>query len=736
MERSISGNGGIFRRLLRRARSLNLASLAALLIFSAIPVAAAAQRNEANGDTESLNAFYGDRIFKGEGSKQDTYFEIATGTRLLPGSALILYYSHSPTLLPDYSSMTVSVDDIPLETVALTAANVKETLLRLSLSEMDLQPGIHKISVATRMKVSTAYCEDPQNSSAWLVASDKSKIELRLARTEDGADLRLYPRPYVERGTTNPVRAILAVPNEISEAEFKAAARLSAFFAAQSNASALNIPIYPESELTEALLRDHPVIWLGAANRWNGQGKTAAAELFDSLNVSAQPPGGLIGVAKLPESGLPNLFVMGPDDALSVAADMLTTELLYKQLSGTSSEIPPSLASFDKEAGALPEQGYVRTLEQLGYGNLVTEDVLEGGSAISYAIPNNLDLTNGATLHLVYKHSASVLFDKSVMTVKLNGVPIHSVKLQESTSERGEIDVRLDPTIIGSTRTLFVEIGFQFVNPNLNDKNGNATTFCADTLLGDWALIDKSSYFTFTPVRRTAYNLDSLPFPFVTGEDWNATTFVLASKDATTLGTAMTLLSGMRTPVEGNADVRLMDASDANLPAELRDRNIVYVGNAASLPSQLNGYSGSYVSFAGGSIKSISDNVDVMPGLARNAAVMQLTASPLNGDRSLLLLTATREDLLPLIGRAMTNPLKAPEIIGRIAVFDSDGNVHAFAKTVDSLAAEPPPAERTVAGTRLLPYGKWVFAGVFVLVVAALIAILRINRRKSNDDAD
>src|SRR5690606_13899906 len=90
-------------------------------------VAAAALPNDGRS-AESRVIFFNEQVFRGEGSKQDAFFEIGKGQRSADGSHIELYFSHSETLLPEYSTLTVLLDDVPLGSIALDESNRHDSL--------------------------------------------------------------------------------------------------------------------------------------------------------------------------------------------------------------------------------------------------------------------------------------------------------------------------------------------------------------------------------------------------------------------------------------------------------------------------------------------------------------------------------------------------------------------------------------------------------------------------------
>jgi len=174
----------------------------------------------------------------------------------------------------------------------------------------------------------------------------------------------------------------------------------------------------------------------------------------------------------------------------------------------------------------------------------------------------------------------------------------------------------------------------------------------------------------------------------------------------------------------------LADAADANLVQSLTDRNIICVGSTSGLPGFLNDFADSYIRFGASDLKSRSDKVELLSELQTRASVLQLTRSPLNPERTVLLLAATERDRLPSMRKALTEAEQAAQIRGRVIVVDRRDVVHVFPKTIDAsrqAASDFIPASNP---KRPLPYGKYAFAGGFALVlVAAVVLLVAIRRR-------
>jgi hypothetical protein len=334
----------------------------------------------------------------------------------------------------------------------------------------------------------------------------------------------------------------------------------------------------------------------------------------------------------------------------------------------------------------------------------------------------------------LFKHSKTVDLKQSVISVKLNGVPVQSTRLTEATADSGVLELILEPSVIGTRRTLEIDVSFQFVNTASTAADAQTQklqTCITPNNLGNWAVIDKASTLTYIPAERQTLRLESLPYPFVMNGRWNQTALLLPEPASTNeLSMALTLAGIIGKSAKNNNELTLFKTTSANLKDQLKDYNIIYIGPSKSLPDFMNGFTGSLVQFKDDKLISISDDVQLLSELQSNSSAVQLSRSPLNATKGLLLMAATSPDRQGSINSAFTSPAESSKITGKLVVIDNKNKVHAF-----PLPDEPLPlkSEKPDAGIFFNTGGnisQLIFIIVFLLVLLAIIAINWFNRKR------
>ncbi|MFC4098735.1 cellulose biosynthesis cyclic di-GMP-binding regulatory protein BcsB [Paenibacillus xanthanilyticus] len=679
-------------------------------------------------DVNNIVLFADDRVLQGVSNREDYYFEIGKSRKLLPGSYIELIYGHSQTLIASRSTLTILLDDVPLGSVFLNEKNREGAKWRMDISSFPFDPGFHKLSIVTHMEVTNDLCTDQDNTANWMRISSDSIIHLNTTSSYASPDLSYYPSPFLEKGSTKPLNAAFVLPDTASNADLTALTRLSQYFASTVAAINLDMDVYRESDVSNKLLGEQPLIWIGAAQEWTQSGAQVLAQLRKEQPNGAEA-NRIALVASPANSDITNLFIMADESAMANAVTMLTDETLIGQLYGKSVSIPETITSLDQSANAETSSKTQQvTFADMGYGNLTVESLMVGAARISYPIPSEWELKSGVKLNLKYKHSKALNFAQSMIAVKVNGIPVASKFLSAESSEAGVLNLELSKDLFTSQRSIDIDVGFQF-SANVSEAACSASS----SHIGNWAVIDSSSSLSYVYKKRNTTELQNLPSPLATKGDWSESA-ILVPKDASAselsaLATFMGMIGRNETSGLG-LQVLALDGSAWEQAAA--DKQLLVVGSADKLPQKLLACPEGAVTIKDGQLTPTAAQVELLGSIRERAAWLQLCQSPLNEDRAMVMVAATDEGAIGLVNAAMVAPATNAKIAGRLAVIDERKEVHPFlvsqqAADQSSSASELLTTANKTVADRLLMIG-----GIAIVMIAAAVLFWWIRRRRGS----
>jgi hypothetical protein len=623
-----------------------------------------------NDHVENLFLFQNDLTVQGVTNRQDYYFEIPRTRQVMAGSYIELFFGHSPALIQDRSTITVMLDDEPLGSQFLDQSNVKDAKWKLSLDGRELKTGYHKLSIVIHMEATDDLCMDQNNPANWFILYKESVIHLRYTADYAQGDLSWYPSPFLEKGSLNPFDTFFVVPDQPSEQELFGLAKLSRYFT--SVVSNLEYRVYRESDLTDAVLRSGHQIWIGSPGAWRGPGALLAKDALKEAAGGRLEAGAVYVQPSRWNSVYDSLLIMGRDEGLDRAVVMMTDESLYSQLAGSyagaaNARALPAAQQRTEAAGS----SNTVTLESLNYGDLVIEGLMVGSARISYLVPAEIDITKGGKLHVYYSHSKSLNFAQSQATIKINDIPVASTYLSKESSDFGVLEAAI-PSAALQGNYINADIAFQF---------GSTSEACTgSSYIGNWAVIDNASYFSFSSLPNRDLKLVNLPYPFVSGSAWNKTTVLLPSQPSSEELTLFAVVNGLYGgSLASYANFKLVTIPEAITGEEpwLTDHLIV-ICLADKLPSWLNEIDTLPVGYSDQGWQAAIDTVRLTDSTRADAGIIQLFPSPFGRARDILMLSATSPERLGSLS-AMLLKSQARELMkGQVLVADSLERMHVF----------------------------------------------------------
>jgi hypothetical protein len=681
---------------------------------------------EANDQVENLFLFQNDLVVRGVTSRQDYYFEVPQSRLVAAGSYIELNFGHSPALIQDRSTITVMLDDLPLGSQYLDKSNVQDAKWKLELDGLELSAGFHKLSIVIHMESTDNLCMDQNNPANWLILQKESVVHLRYQPIYEQGDLSWYPSPFLEKGSLTPFNTSIVVPSEPSADELLGLAKLARYYT--SIVPNLQYRVYLESDLTEEVLESGHLIWVGSPDSWQGPGAQLLASASKAAGSDRIEAGAVYVEPSIWNDDYDMLLITGAADGLARAVTMMTDQSLYSQLSGnfaSAASVKPASAKTVLQ-GASSNLSTV-TLKSLNYNDIVVEGLMVGGARISYLVPAEFDISKGGKLHVYFNHSKALNFAQSQATIKINEIPVASTYLSQESSEFGVLEAEI-PTSALQGGYINADISFQF--------NSTSEACSGSSYIGNWAVIDNDSYFSFTTLPNRDLKLLNLPYPFVTGSAWKDTSILLPSKmtsdELTLFAIVNGLYGGSLNSYEGIRLVTMPEEITGEEPW-LSD-NLIVISMADKLPLWLTEADQIPVSYADGGWQARIETVKLADSTRSEAGIIQLFPSAFGKARDILMLSATSPSRLHSLGALLLDSKSRELMRGQVLVADSLERMHVF----DSEQYEPvrsfwSDATEYLTTDQMPVIQRLLFVGaiVLVLVIFALIVWFISRRRRS-----
>ncbi|MFB1049847.1 cellulose biosynthesis cyclic di-GMP-binding regulatory protein BcsB [Paraliobacillus sp. JSM ZJ581] len=462
-------------------------------------------------DDITLNGVYGGRDF---------YFTLPR-KNIGNKSYLELVVSSSDLLIEDLSSLTVLINEQPIQSISIKNS-LEFKSIKIPLHRDFLTDGVNKISIQTQTYINTDVCFDQIDAANWMILHKTSYAFIDTKKSNDTKDLlNFYPYPFVTPGTQEEIHTSIVIPNNSSGDVMKAALQLGQYLSKQTTAKNI-VPIFFENEWNDNI-SEH-VIALGELDAW--EDKIANKITFKDISLQSNELYLTNVLEKSEKSSKQVLFVTANNEqTLIEKSTILTDDKLVSQLTGNAlkigsmPEIDPSIAKAERTLPLVNEP-------------ITLNDSQLNSETFYLDIPSYWNIKNEATLNLSFRASPllkewndSNLENQLGLTVYINDVP-HTVPLAKVL--KGEVENEKNvynysfnvPTELLLNQEL-VAIHFEFNNPNTPEecrqryKSGNWVTIEKDSVLDVPHEIDDNLSFTNWPaplIKTEQNNYDDVAF--------------------------------------------------------------------------------------------------------------------------------------------------------------------------------------------------------------------------------
>lgn len=609
---------------------------------------------------------------------------------LVTRAVLRIRYTYSPALIPGQSHIKVSLNDETVGTIPIT----KEDAGRSQFREIEIDPRFFADFNRLQLQFIGHYtqegCEDPLHSSLWADISGSSELEIATTPLPLKNDLAMLPEPFFDKRDLRRLTLPFIFAATPSRPTLNAAGITASWFGQLAGWRGARFPTH-----LDQLPKGHAVVFATNTERPSFLDKHAPVEA-PTLEVMTNPAD---GYSKL-------LLVLGRDGKdLKDAAQAMA--LGSAALSGSSARVLHVKAEAARQPYDAPN--WVRVDRPMKFGELVNtpQELQVSGHQpelirVNLRIPPDLFTwrSRGVPVDLKYQYSPPIRASESRLTVSINDELLQAFNLQTSGQGGESARVRLpllDDILFGDSQEIHLpafKLGarnqMQFSFAFTYFKEGN----CRDTAVENVRAIvspDSTVNFSGFPHYAELPNLNyfaTTGYPFTKYADLSQTVVVLPDQSSVRdIETMLTLLGRMgestgypaiHFKLSGsgdeasfkNADLLLIGSTPQQkllqrwqdrLPASISD-SVQHVNQPARSSSPLYDWFG---------FKTAPDpTVSTQEKIASSGPLAALMGfeSPVSEGRSVIAVTATATEQLPMVLDALDDPSLIRSMAGSVVL--------------------------------------------------------------------
>jgi len=709
-----------------RLSALGQFALAALLFLTATTGAYAApedavpqeqaQWEEQTGNQTLFKNYYLNRDieFKGISSSDRTYINVDKHWK---ASSAWMSLAVSVSDLTHNAAITVYVNNLPVNSELLPQSE-KDQIVRIPLPLTALKEGINEIrlEVSDRPEGSEAVCVEETDTGRWVLVRGTSYIHLEFNEVAPTSKISEYPYPFLKTSESpESRRSLILLSDEASAEEMAAALRLAAGLGAQTQDESTDLNMARYSQVSKGDLGKSDILYVGGYD----QAPAEIRALLKENDKAGLSQGAVIFRGSSPyneEKTLMGITTQAGSDNLVNAARLFQNRDLISQIDSSV-----FLLNQGTEVGTLstePTEQYV--LKDMGHGNgIYLDGRYRQQATVGIKLTSNRLVVPGAKTVVKFKYAQNLDFDKSLVTVYVNGVPVGSKKLTTENAHQDTLEVPIPENLVSSN---YIEISYAF---DLLIKNMGCDRLHDET---PWAFVDGQTAIYLPTNGERALLLDNFPWPFVKDGRFNDTAVVMPDQPGKQdLDFAADLFGFLGREVTDNAG-SLTVVKDSELGELDKQYNYVMIGTPSQLKAirTVNGalwfkYDDQFGYFQSNEMRRLLED------FSRNLASVQLVPSPANPERGLLVATAPKPENLLHVKKYLTESRFASNLMGNALLADRWENAtnHYFAEKETFTLTD-----RVNLGSSQFKTFAVMFATVMLLILIGIFWYWRGRRRR------
>ncbi|MFD2614378.1 cellulose biosynthesis cyclic di-GMP-binding regulatory protein BcsB [Paenibacillus gansuensis] len=653
-----------------------------------------------------------ENALSGVSTYRQQFFEIPD-TWSIKNVKVHLDYKASQLLLNERSSITFLMNGSRFYSFRPELSDLTRQQLTVNVPGSLLVKGTNTLVVEGYIQTddTDSFCPPTQTREHWLQLFDTSHVSVDYTVKPMSASISDFHKFYAGLDAMNNGRAAVAVPPKAEPEEMEAAVyALSGF--AQSNP--LKEKLIPLLEYGSAELQKHSMqVVVGRTSR-------LAPGLRDQLDLNGRDPmkEALLQVVILPDR--PTLVITSENaDLLRKAGRLAANPALMQQIKAAV-KIVDERTNVDT-----PAYGISRDIQLTGTGDKLTGPQ-HREKQYYIALPANRSIAEASKIRLNFRYARNLDFDRSLVTILVNGTPIGSKKLTPQLADGDTLSLPI-PKNLNISGNFTVTAAFDLEIKEL---------YCTDNQNQmPWAYVTKDSMLQLNTKDRTELLFNNYPYPFLRDGSYNQVAVVLPQQRNGETYLALTNIFNLLGQYAVGNTGEVTFVSDTAGENELKSKQIIAIGSYQD--NRLIQHTNDKLYFrydekGEGFVSNEKMSIDTDYG--RQIGSLQLLPSPYEAGHALLAVTGASPEAYNLASKLVSNQGTLYKIYGDGAVTDLDGNVYPYRFKKQ---AEAPSSTAIADVLQRKDVVQFLVSLVLVLVlvlVSLMLLFIKYKKRRTGED--
>jgi len=617
------------------------------------------EKEQTQAEMKAVNVFpfLNDNVLRGVHSSQIMFFYLNENWEPSGNSYVDLYLSHSIVSTTHKSTLTVYLNDQPVNSFQITNQDKDNRKIRVYLPSKAMVNGYNNVMLRLYKRMSDNACEDLFNPGNWLRLKKDTMFHIEYKEVQDNLNLNQYPYPYFKVGRENPVDSIIVLPDSLDSRYLTAAAYIASGFGHRE--AYKNIKIEVENEKNSiARLNENNLIFIG-----NNEDYTS----ISGLPGSGVEPGDVVLEEFIsPWNGNKKLLrIFGDKNNISKAARTLFYNDIVSQMKRKRQILKDNE---NARVDNILDRDKI-TLEDLKYGDVVVKGIYEQRATFNYTLPTGWQLKEGSSINFDYRYSGAIEFPQSSISVIVNGIPVGSRKLLAKDADGDKVSFLFPEELIKDTN-FNIEVLFFF---DVNDID--CTQLYEDKA---WAVISNDSFLYLPHEEVRKDTLKDYPSMFFQNGKFEDTVIILPDNPRIDdVEIALNIFAYIGHQITDIGDIQLIKAAD--LTEDTKNKNIILIGTPgdSSIIKSIN--NNLPVKFDTGFAKLLpGDRIYFLEELGKEAGVVELVDSPWYEGRKMMVVSGVDYSTLKNAELLVTSIAIAEKLSGEVSMMDNTGEVYSF----------------------------------------------------------